>query len=126
MTRNFLKAAGVIAIAGQAKHYPNRSVSSPEIRELVGSIQLARARAFAGNENLFPDMQPRVTDPVVALFITSGGYTRDALLLAMASGVVVKRGVDIANLLADEAIGFSGDPPSFQPAAALAWLIPPA
>lgn len=110
-------------IIGQAKHYPAGSVSAPEVRELVGSVQLARAKAYATSDSIFPDLKPRVTDPLVALFLTTGSFTRDALLLGKSSGVILKTGVDIANLLADEAIGFSGEPPSFVPADAVAWLI---
>lgn len=109
-------------LLGQAKHYPEGTVSAPEVRELVGAVVLARARAFATHEALFPDLRPRVADPLVALFLTTGTFTRDAQMLAQSSGVVLKAGEDIANLLSDEGIGFVGTDDTFDESAATEWL----
>jgi hypothetical protein len=38
-------------LVGQSKHYPNTRITTAEIRELVGSVELARAKVFAGSTN---------------------------------------------------------------------------
>jgi hypothetical protein len=91
-----------IWILGQAKHYPGGRVSSAEIRELLGSVHLARAKEFASGTGSFNDLAARSCDPLMALFVTSGEFSRDARSLAQRSGIVVKDLVDLSTLLADK------------------------
>lgn len=89
-------------IIGQAKHYPGRKVSAPEIRSLAGAIYLARFKEYASTTRLVSDLPLRSCDPVVALFFTTGSFSRDAIRIAKNSGIILKDIDDIANLLADK------------------------
>lgn len=109
-------------IMGQAKHYPAGLVSAPEVRELVGAVLLARSKVFATREPLFQDLTSRIADPLVALFLTTGSYTRDAKLLGEAAGVILKTGQEIADFLADREIGFDRVDQSFRADLAAHWL----
>jgi hypothetical protein len=92
-------------LVGQAKHYPNGKVSSAEIRELVGSINLARFKEYASTTDLMKSLLLRSCDPVFALFLTTGTFSRDAIKLAKGSGVITKGLDDICSVLADNEIG---------------------
>jgi hypothetical protein len=92
-------------LVGQAKHYPNGKVSAPEIRNLVGAINLARFKEYAAATDLLSKLPLRSCDPVFALFLTTGTYTRDAVRLAENSGVVLRDVNDIAKLLCDQNAG---------------------
>lgn len=89
-------------IIGQAKHYPTGKVSAPEIRGLAGSVYLARFKEYASTTRLVSDLPLRSCDPVVALFFTTGSFSRDAIRIAKNSGIILKDIDDIANLLADK------------------------
>jgi hypothetical protein len=96
-------------------------VSSTEIRELVGSINLARFKEYASTTELMKSLPLRSCDPVFALFLTTGTYSRDAVNLAKGSGVVVKDIGDVCSLLADNRVGVDGNGlPSRQ--ALLDWI----
>lgn len=92
-------------LVGQAKHYPQSKVSSTEIRELVGSIQLARFKEYASATDLYNELPLRSCDPVFALFMTTGEFSRDALALAKDSGVMCKDVYAMAKLLVDNGVG---------------------
>ncbi len=93
-------------LVGQAKHYRATQVATPDIRELVGSVELARARAFASSASL-PDLRMRLCDPVFYLFFTTGKISADGWALMRASGVVGMDGPMVAAFLADHDIGCS-------------------
>jgi hypothetical protein len=94
-----------IWLVGQAKRYKATKVATPELRELVGSIELARTRTFIGkiagleNLNLLP------CDPVFYLFFTTGLISSDGWQLCDASGVIALDGEMVAAFLADNGIG---------------------
>lgn len=92
-------------LVGQAKHYPDGKVSAPEIRNLVGAVNLARFKEYASTTELLRDLPLRSCDPVFALFLTTGKYTRDAVRLAENSGVVLRDIDDIAKFFCDEDVG---------------------
>ncbi len=92
----------IFRIIGQAKHYPRRKVSAPEIRSLAGSVYLARFKEYASTTRLVNDLPLRSCDPVVALFFTTGTFSSDAIRIAKNSGIILKNIDDIANLLADK------------------------
>jgi Restriction endonuclease len=97
-----------IWLVGQAKHYPGRKVSTPDIRNLVGSINLARFKEYAATTDLMQELPMRSCDPVVVLFLTTGKYTRDAVRLGTNSGVLLRDLTDLAKLLADKTVGVDG------------------
>ena len=77
-----------IWMVGQAKHYRDARVSTFEIRELVGSVNLARGRAFGSSVDPLLDLTIRVCDPVFYLFFTTGEISQHSWRLIRRSGVV--------------------------------------
>lgn len=108
-------------LIGQAKHYPSGQAATPEIRELVGSVELARAAAFSRVTSAYPDMQLRPCDPVFFLFFTTGTISTPGWRLLNASGVVGMDGGMLAAFLADQRIGLR-DNGVFDGALFDAWL----
>lgn len=98
-----------LRFAGQAKHYPTRPVGPEMIRELVGSISLARHKVFTTNDDLFDDLEVLPFNPIVAMFFTTGRFTSGALELAEKSGVIAKSGEQLAVFLADRGVGMHDD-----------------
>ena len=92
-------------IVGQAKHYVGGKVSTPEVRNLVGSVSLARFKEYASTSDLMKDLPLRSCDPVLAVFLTTGMFTRDASTLARNSGVMAKHIGDLSKFLADNKVG---------------------
>lgn len=90
-------------LVGQAKHCVHGKVSTPEIRNLVGSINLARFKEYASTTELMSELPMRSCDPVFVVFLTTGTFTRDARKLASNSGVILKDIDDVSKLLADKA-----------------------
>jgi hypothetical protein len=107
-------------LVGQAKRYNSTDVATPDIRELVGSVTLARAKAFSRPNNPYPELPLRVCDPVFFMFATSGKMSGDSWELLKQSGVIGFDGVMIAALLADHdvaRVAGAFDAPTFA-----AWL----
>lgn len=96
-------------LVGQSKHYPLTRVSTGEIRELVGSIEFARAKVFAGSRDPLENLTARLCDPIIYLFFTSGKFTRDSKSLLDASGVLSFNGLQLGQFLADHGIGIDED-----------------
>lgn len=88
-------------LVGQAKRYDSAQVATPDIRELVGSVSLARVNAYSRQENPYPDLTLRLCDPVFVLFATSGDISADSWELLKQSGVIGFDGSMVAALLAD-------------------------
>lgn len=96
-------------MVGQAKHYKKGKVSTPEIRDLVGAVALARAHAFGGAGDKYEDLHLRVCDPVFYLFFTTGPMSLDTWRLLDRSGVIGMDGQMLAAFLADHGVGIKGD-----------------
>ena len=93
---------------GQAKHYQAVPVSTKEIRELVGAVELIRSGAHKDVSSSLSGLLVRVCDPVVSLFFTTGTFSRGARNLLTRTGVVGLDGSQIAMHLADHQIGVVG------------------
>ena len=94
-----------IWLVGQAKHYRAMKVATPNLRELVGSVRLASARAFADlDPDKYPDLWIRVADPVFMLFFTTGRISIDGWQLIKKSGIVAMDGEMLATFLADHKV----------------------
>ncbi len=90
---------------GQAKHYIDAKVATPDLRELVGSVNLATARAFAGlDPEKYTDLSIRIADPVFMLFFTTGEISTDGWRLSDKSGIVAMDGEMLAAFMADHDI----------------------
>lgn len=96
-------------LIGQAKQFSTSQVATFDLRELVGSIELARSKAYGLAGDRYPDLDLKVADPVIALFFTSGQVSREARILARRSGVLMVDGEALAHLLAHAQIGFDDD-----------------
>lgn len=93
-------------LLGQAKHYKKIKVATPDLRELVGAVNLGRAHIFGGSdEEKYRDLRIRVCDPVFMLFFTTGEISVDGWRLSRRSGVIAMDGEMLAAFLADKAVG---------------------
>src|SRR5207248_5447145 len=96
-------------MVGQAKHFLKGKVSTPDIRELVGSVLLARSRAFSVNTEKYIDLRIRACDPVFFLFFTTGQISAYGWTLLDSAGVIGMDGEMVASFLADNAIGIENN-----------------
>ena len=104
----------------QAKHYILGKVSTPDIRDLVGPVTLAKGHAFGSYAHKYADLTIRVCDPVFYLFFTTSSLTSDAWTLLDRSGVVGMDGEMLAAFLADQGVGLAEE--KFEATALKSWL----
>lgn len=90
---------------GQAKQYPISKISTNEIRELVGSAELARSKIFAGRKDPLAQLTVRLCDPIFYILITTADFTRDSREIISKSGVIGMDGMQLAQFLADHGKG---------------------
>ena len=95
-------------LVGQAKHYQAVQSGTPELRELVGSIELGRAKVFGSKSSPLNQMDIRVVDPVFAVFVTTGSISLNGWTLLERSGVIGFDGEMVAAFLADRGAGMNG------------------
>ncbi|MGB7208061.1 MAG: hypothetical protein WBD27_05315 [Pyrinomonadaceae bacterium] len=105
---------------GQAKHYNETDASTFAIRELVGSVELAKGRAFGSVAEKYTDLTIKACDPIFYLFFTTGRITANSWRLMDRSGVVGMDGEMIAALLADNNIGVVAE--VFNPELFVKWI----
>ncbi|MGW4206791.1 restriction endonuclease [Lentzea sp. NPDC004789] len=91
-------------LVGQAKHYQKTKVATPDLRELVGSVNLARAKVYADGGQSLDGLKINVCDPVFYLFFTTGEISRDGWTLIERSGIVGMDGSMLATFLADSGV----------------------
>ncbi|HYG97623.1 MAG TPA: restriction endonuclease [Terriglobales bacterium] len=105
-------------LIGQAKHYTKGQVSTPEVRDLVGAVNLAKGHAFgSGEDDKYKNLAVRVCDPVFYLFFTTGRLSANSWTLLERSGVIGMDGQMLSAFLADHAVGVADgrfDEPSFR------------
>ncbi len=105
---------------GQAKHYKANAISTFEIRDLVGAVELARGKAFSTGEAKYPDLAIRVCDPVFYMLITTGRLSSATWRLLERSGVTGMDGQMVAAFLAQHGIGMKAG--QFDRAVLTRWL----
>ena len=113
------------ALAGQAKHYPTRPVGTATVRELIGSISLARTKTYSNDSvELFENVPVKPFSPMMAMLFTTGEFTNGAKHLCDAAGVVAKNGAQLSVYLAEKGVGIEGqgDTSKFSLAAFMSWL----
>lgn len=96
-------------LVGQAKHFSKTKVSTKDIRELVGSVLLAKSKVYAGSSDPLRELAVRECDPVFFVFFTTGFYTRDAIDVLRKAGIVFMDGPQLAAFLADSNVGMEAD-----------------
>ncbi len=94
-----------IWLVGQAKRYKSVQVATPDLRELIGSIELARTGTYVGSGKGLEDLRILSCDPVFYLFFTTGRISRDGWELLEKTGVVGLDGEMVAAFLADNGVG---------------------
>ncbi len=109
-----------IWMVGQAKHYVRGQAATPDIRQLVGSVQLARSRTYASEGHGLEELQIAVCDPIFYMFFTTGNISRDGWRLIKESGVIGMDGEMVAAFLADGGIGMKDG--VFSPEELRDWL----
>lgn len=98
----------ILWLLGQAKHYPDAKISTPDIRALAGSAFLGRVRAFP-KEGELPHLTVRACDPIIMLFFTTGQISADGWALCRRAGIVAMDGEMLAAFLADKQVGLEGE-----------------
>jgi len=112
-----------LSFAGQAKHYPTSTIGPNVVRELIGSVALARTKTFsAETDDLFEGSHIKPFSPVMPLLFTTGKVSRGAYALSDAAGIVVKSGEQIATFLADLRVGIDPATSKFNSALFSDWL----
>ena len=109
-----------IWLVGQAKHYQSTKVATPDLRELVGSVTLAKASAFGSAAEKYSDLSIRTCDPVYFLFFTTSMVSADAWRLTKRSGMVTLDGEMIAAYLSARNVGVVDG--HYEPEAFAGWL----
>ena len=94
---------------GQAKRYQAGQVSTPDIRELLGSIELAKVRPHGTASETPEHPAIKICDPVAYLFFTTGRISRDVWQLLARTGIVAMDGEMIAAFLAEREVGIRDD-----------------
>lgn len=90
-------------IVGQAKQVAGK-VSTPEVRDLIGAVELARHHISADQERALSGLGMRPFDAVWRIFVTTGEFSRDARNLINDAGLLGYDGLQIATLLADHEV----------------------
>ncbi|WP_461189365.1 restriction endonuclease [Arthrobacter sp. Z4-13] len=106
-------------LIGQAKHYPVHAIQTAVLRELVGSVELARTR---GAIHAWEGLDLRPFDPVIQLIFTTGRFSAGALRLLEKSGMLSMDGRQLATFLCDAGQGIDLESNTFSKASFRAGL----
>lgn len=111
-----------IWLVGQAKHYKSMQTGTADIRELAGSVALARSSTFGSRTPPHPDLAIRVADPVFAVYVTTGQISANGWRLLERSGIVGLDGPHLAAFLADRNAGPFGAEDEFDEERFKEWV----
>lgn len=98
-------------LIGQAKNYPIRPIQTAHIRELVGSVELART---GGAIHTWKGLRLRPFDAVIQLLFTTGSFSSGSRRLLESSGIISMTGDQLAVFVADAGIGIDAETGSFD------------
>jgi hypothetical protein len=98
-------------LIGQAKHYQRQPVQTAHLRELVGSIELART---GGAIHQWEGLSLRPFDATLHLIFTTGVFTSGARHLLQRTGMLSMDGMQLATFLCDVGMGFAPEGGSFD------------
>lgn len=93
----------------QAKHYNKEMVCSSEIREFIGSVELAKVHAFAVKGEKYPDLNLKHCTPIAYILVTSGEVRRTVHILAEKIGIFLLSAGDLCVIFSTE---WETDPPT--------------
>ncbi len=110
-----------LRFAGQAKHYPTAALGPAIVRELVGSLLLARHGVHTSTLDPFEDLQLLALHPLIGLVFTTGRFTSGALKIAGEVGLIARSGEQLSVFLADRGVGYVGG--TFIEAEFRRWLM---
>jgi hypothetical protein len=104
----FLQMAQEVTLrfAGQAKHYPDSSLGPGIVRELVGSVMLARYGIHSSTVSPFQDFGLLALHPLLGMIFTTGRVTSGAMKVANEAGIMVRSGEQLSVFLADRGVGY--------------------
>lgn len=94
-----------IWIVGQAKRYRETKVSTADLRELVGSVELSRAKVYSTQRDPLNNLSVRLCDPIFYMLVTSGDFTSGSRQLIERSGIIAMDGLQLCQFLADHGMG---------------------
>jgi hypothetical protein len=95
-----------LRFAGQAKHYPRAALGPAVIRELVGSLLLARHGVHTSTLDPFENLHLLALHPLIGLVFTTGRFTSGALKIASEVGLIARSGEQLSVFLADRGVGY--------------------
>lgn len=110
----------IVWMLGQAKHYKKNRISTIQVRELVGAVELAKSHAFGSDEDQYIELRLRPCDPIFYLFFTTGVFSSYSWKLIERSGVIGMDGEMLAAVLADEEVGLKDE--NFDQATFRSWV----
>jgi hypothetical protein len=103
---------------GQAKHYVDGTVSTPALRDLVGTVTLLKGPL--ADRRAYPSLVLRSCDPVFLLLVTTGRFSREVWDEIDRSGAIGIDGEMLASFFASRAVGCHDD--VFNAAAFSEWI----
>lgn len=106
-----LDTRGRVWLIGQAKHYPNSELAPAVLREMVGTVELARTGSALQE---WPGLDLRPFDASLILIFTTGELGPGARALLDKSGVLSMNGDQLATFLCDAGIGIDDSTGSFD------------
>ena len=92
-------------IIGQAKRYRETKVSTSDLRELVGAVELSRAKVHSAADDPLKNLKVRLCDPIFYMLVTSGEFTAGSRNLIERSGIIAMDGMQLCQFLADHGAG---------------------
>lgn len=99
-------------LIGQAKRYKTTEVSPATVREMIGTVELART---GGALQDWPGLRLRPFDASLILIFTTSDFAPGAKALLEKSGMLAMNGEQMATFLCDAGIGIAVDDESFDP-----------
>lgn len=91
-------------IVGQAKKYDISKISTSELRELVGAVQLAKSKVFSTATDPLSELNILTCNPVIYLIATTGQMTSGSHKVLERSGIIGLDGFQLSTILADNEV----------------------
>lgn len=82
----------------QAKHYKKHKIGSRDIREFVGSRELAAHKIYSTADDKYPELEIKPYGPAVMIIVTTEELPRQVMNMSGKTGIVVLSAKDLAHL----------------------------